>query len=411
MPPIGSRALVRCAPFVLLPALLSCSVDPAQDIPSWNQATYRFHGYVTSTELFVLILDDTASPAAERLRSDVRRVLEATLRDRWSRAAQGACTDHPVDWCAVVVLPSGPRDARLVGPETHPDLCVRWQNAPDSVAAELTERIFAVTEQNLASGVSPFRPLEAASDALALLFHHRSPTTTAEATLQELGRNPYLGTVKTLLAVSRDDASPGEPGDYSLPLTTHGPPWVEWLAVLPTDGRSCRGDVPAVPRLDLALPPYDGRMDWPCDDAWSSAEDSILWGSGSDGGPACFHRPVRRDAAGTPLCHAEVILFDPAALCEPTRGWVAPAGSPEPTPRPRVGPFGPEYVCDLLPLTGEARVRCETELQPLTCESGYCIPESLPLTSHCADDAYGTLRLQGRAAPPFGGIELTCDFE
>jgi hypothetical protein len=116
-----------------------------------------------------------------------------------------------------------------------------------------------VTEEHLASAVSPYRPLEAAADALDVLLRKRQPTTAAEATLQELGRNPYLGHVKTLLASSRDDASPGEPGDYSLPPSTNGAPWVSWLAVSPLEGLTCRGDAPPVPRIDAALPPLRER--------------------------------------------------------------------------------------------------------------------------------------------------------
>jgi hypothetical protein len=127
--------------------------------------------------------------------------------------------------------------------------------------------------------------------------------------------------------------------------------------------------------------------------------------------PVVSIAPCAATRLAPPLCHAEVVLYEPDALCEPSRGWAPPAGSSELRPLARSGPLGQEYVCDLLPLTGEARVRCETEAAPLTCESGYCIPESPPLTGACPADEYGILRLQGSAAPPFGGIELTCDFE
>lgn len=394
----------------LFPTLAGCTVDLAQELPSWNQATYRFQSDAVSTEVYLVVLDDGSTPAAERPRRDVRRALRSNFTEHWQQAGLGPCTEHPIDWCAVVVLPSSPRESRLVGPETHADLCVQWADAPATSVEALADRIVAVTEEHLASGLSPYRPLEAATYALDLARGRRPPTTTAEAKLRELGLTPYLGALKTLLATSRDDASPGEASDYALPPPNEGAPWVSFLALSPREGPACRGDLPSAPRLDAALPPHDGRIDWPCARDGSSPDGPRLWEPWVDTSRHCFHRPVRRDAAGTPLCYAEVVLYDPEALCEPARGWTTPGGAVL-RPVPRSGPFGEEYVCELRPLIGEARVRCETEPTPSVCQSGYCIPESPALTSTCPAGEHGILRLQGGAAPHPGRIELTCDFE
>lgn len=370
----GAIALVACSGAAATP-----TVTESVDQETWTVRQDSHSKYL------LLVVDDTASGDANVLRADVLEAFRARAnylagnqtsrqREQW----------EPVRWHVIVVRPSGDGAHTIVGPATDARLAWIEDDASPVGAARVIEGIGAALADPNPDPLRPYRPIEAESDAIALLTQNRSPRSAVERAITDMiAMDP--GEIQPFVASTREDETPAS--------KIAPPRWFLSAANRPVDGPTLVA--PTGTRLEVWARSGGESMviTWPFARPWGLESLDFY-----EHGMGCF--PARSASC-------ELLVRTPdLGPCPVDRGWT--------DPRARVGLRHPRIersqtdgsqrrVCEVMPFAGDLLERCQTGAR---CEgSGWCLTDA-PRSSCPAP----TLRFVGGAvAARDVTFEFTCN--
>lgn len=374
---LSRRALGTVRAGLTLLALASgCAPEPVPGT-EWEGAEAQWSGmfftHQIQPQLWVVVVDDTPSERGRALRA----ALAEELIGYWDVWRDSDCTrgwDHARYWpeeLHVLLIPSSDPAAALHA-GIRPDLDLHTENATSTTARSWEEAMAEAILGLESADEEPNLVMAALAFWGDLLSGARPPATAEEeaflAGLPEDRRTIVLsyGTRDDELSISPDDVS----------LQTYG-----GEALLDTP---CTSAADAAPRLSQLTSVRCGapylRPNLACDLRARCQ----------------YRRPVRLDN-GQVACRA-LVLIDEAAECTAEAGWLDPLHADGGrAPRWQVDPEGLSpgryRQCEVQQLDGRARIACESDVDCLGCQPGFCFREHFAEERH--DYLVGTCAARG----------------
>lgn len=378
------RALLASA----LSIAMGCSSQT--DKPSNGTITREAWFEALKPSVYLLVVDDASE--ATQLRQVVVNVMrdslayELELRDKWPcRYFFDPGSWHPGDTRILVLHPSAPVGEQVVSPIDDANLAWSTRESSTEQAVGILDAVNRALESRLASAGESHQPLYVFQRAIDLLSRTRAPETPYEGAL--LGSLPREYNLITLLATTRDDASPGDASNYTVDATALEQAGIIWFppsVVLPATEPSFECLL-ASPSAGTVLP-APGRLGdwagviqastvygWPCDALLGPRPAITLAYLGwVDCAPACTGHEVVVQESGTAKCQItiETPSLDP---CPEERGWIDPLGD-DGVRRAHIVQSGGQQSrrCEIRQLEGAALQACRTTLLCDGCGSGWC---------------------------------------
>ncbi|WP_437593342.1 hypothetical protein [Sorangium sp. So ce1000] len=364
-------------------------------------------------EVIVLVVDDTDTAEAARLRErvaqSVRASLLAVIESRWGSCGSADPAQwHAGDIRAVVARPSAPDAAALLTPLEIPALAWTTHTSNEEEVEAVMAGVNEALGRRLAGPGEEYRPLRTAKRALELVTGALAPVGEAEVAL--VRSLPQGRIARLLVASTRDDEGPGlvaddVPSQTALSMTLD----TEVVGPFTTRDSTCHaidegsGRLAAWSRLVHAEP-----IAFRCDD--QDTWDMLLHPGWADCGVTCLAHPLAVDDGGAAACK---VMIDQADLerCDAARGRRDPGGQPTFVER-----LGEELRrCEVVQLAGADLESCRHSIDCPGCQSGFCateVPELVPQWG-CEPSEYPSpLRFIGGAIEGRRGwINITCSTE
>lgn len=379
--------------------LVACSANDASVDQGSVDSRVAHHEAVIAPaerELWLLVLDDAATPAARTLREQIAAAVRlpdgGPLAPNESVCAGDAADPahpDPIDLNVMVVHPSQ-RVESWTTPAALPGLAWRGERDDPAAYANWIDTIRSeLVRETSADEAANYSPIEAIHSALSLLSGERGPATSEESSAVEaLGT---LGTarptyVRIFAAASRDDTSPLAVSSY--PIVGY-----QRLEAKPGFGFELRTLLPATPSdptLTLGEPniatfprwhEFTSTLDNGFDHFPSNTPDGLFashWLSGKQAAPCWSAEPVR-EHDGSVHCRVHVVTDD-APTCDASRGWldplVADATNENRAPKYETNPDGTKRrTCEIQQLTGDPLAQCLEHPNSAPMSAGWCYPE------------------------------------
>jgi hypothetical protein len=374
-----------------------------------KQVTLVHQREARAPAVLVAVVDDQPSSADLRslVASSFQSYAERTLHPTSGCAHYDPATLHPLDVSLLVVHPSASADTLVSSPADDPRL--RWREAQPSEAGRSSwnDAVSAALTPTAPEG-APFAPLAALQRTLALLSGQRLPEGAAESALLE--SLPAERDVVPMLFAAHEDQSLGDPTDYVTLLPSDSAfdevivPRTDALSETPACAQSA-GVATARFAAWLAAQKLSSSQRWPC------ASLTLL----SPPQEACVARcldwhPVK-ESDGRVDCR--VLVEADVDHCDATLGWLDPLDD-KGVRRPVsvTSATGVRAECEVLQLTGDALLSCQTSFTCPDCQPGWCATSVSELLDSCTLGSPEPFRFVGGAdsmAPAL--VEITCNAE
>jgi len=317
----------------------------------------------SSTELYVLVVDDGDQAESEALREwAAQRFMEDPLSDGCGKRDPAAW--HVVDKRAVIVRPS---TGEFVTPIENPGLAWQTYFRDAESGARWLGEVGTEVLKSVAPANSSYEPLAAAYSVWSLLAGGRTAASLSEAAFMNSLTPNFQAAIAIITA--REDESARDPSDYLVELQPGGSQHVIGMVVDGPLSGSCRSSVgsgEAFPRIAAWARQGELSTTKPCESSWVFPTVNFSCKRG------CLERApaVRGDGQVDCKVLARTNSSDP---CPNYAGYFDPVGA-DGNRHEVLEAQG--RVCEIQQLSGDALRSCRTEESCSQCSPGFCFDDS-----------------------------------